>query len=194
MKARKLRLGFLMIYLLRLFLVFLLSSSLAFGGIVGDTFKGAAKAGAVYGVKKALDSEVGKAAVKGVKDKIHKNSKAAEPTYKTLRKEGKKDAHHIIQDASVKQLPKYNRNDAPAIQLESPASKIGTEHHKATQAQRESGGGTYGAERRIGYKALRKAGINKEEAREAIDRADNYFNSIGVTKDTITKIPKNRKK
>lgn len=125
---------------------------------------------------------------------IKESGGATEPTYKTLRTEGKKDAHHIIQDASVKELPKYNRNDAPAIQLESPANKVGTEHHKATQVQRGSGGGTYGAERRIGYKALRKAGASKEKARNAIGRADSYFNGIGVTKNTATKIPKNRKK
>lgn len=146
-----------------------------------------AKAGAVVGAVKVYK------AVKKNKEAARSNGKTIEPTYKTLRREGKKDAHHIIQDASVKQLPKYNRNDAPAMQLESPASKVGTEHHKATQVQRESGGGTYGAERKIGYKALRKAGIAKEKAREAIERADNYFDSIGVTKDTITKIPKNRK-
>lgn len=174
--------------LLSYFLVFHLHAS-----FLGDTFKDTAKAGAVYGAKKALDSETGKQAVKAIKEKIKKSEGATEPTYKTLRKEGKKDAHHIIQDASVKQLPKYNKNDAPAIQLESPANKIGTEHYRATQVQREAGGGTYEEERKIGYKALRKAGIAKEKAREAIERADNYFDSIGVTKDTITKIPKNRK-
>lgn len=123
---------------------------------------------------------------------LKKNS--IEPTYKTLRKEKKKDAHHIIQDASVKDIKGYNRNEAPAIQLEGSSSKIGTEHYKATQEQRKSGGGTYEKERIIAYKSLRKADVPKEEAKNAVKRADTYFESIGVKLDTETRIPQNRKK
>lgn len=127
--------------------------------------------------------------------KNHKLKKPnIEPTYKTLRKEKKKDAHHIIQDASVKDLKGYNRNDAPAIQLKGSSSKIGTEHYKATQEQRKSGGGTYSKERVIAYKSLRKAGITKKESKDSIKRADVYFDSIGVKADTKTRIPQNRKK
>jgi broad specificity phosphatase PhoE len=57
----------------------------------------------------------------------------------------------------------------------------------------KSGGGTYAAERRIGYKALRRAGIFEDEARELIQEVDNYFSSIGVTPNTVTRILRNRR-
>jgi RHS repeat-associated protein len=109
-----------------------------------------------------------------------------------LRKAGKKDAHHVIQDAAVRDLPGYDTNKAPGVQLEGPANVKGTQHYNATQNQRQAGGGTYASERRIGYKSLRKAGMSKEEARSAIESADKYFKSIGVKPDTITRIPGNR--
>jgi hypothetical protein len=68
----------------------------------------------------------------------------------------------------------------------------GTPHHIATQVQRQAGGGTYAAERRIGYKALRRSGMSEQEARAAIQRADQYFESIDVTPSTTTRIPGNR--
>lgn len=71
-------------------------------------------------------------------------------------------------------------------------NRIGTPHYRATQVQRQPGGGTYGAERRIGYKALRKAGLSADSARAMIDRADAYFRGLGVTKQTATRIPGNR--
>ena len=111
-----------------------------------------------------------------------------------LRASGKKDAHHIIQDAAVRDLPNYNTNAAPGIQLPGPANLRGSPHNIATTVQRESGGGTYATERRIGYKALRKAGIDSDQSRNAIQHADDYFKSIGVEKNTVTRIPGNRRK
>ena len=65
-------------------------------------------------------------------------------THRTLTKAKQNDSHHIIQDATVKDLPGYSRNNAPAVQLEGPANKVGTPHHAATQTQRSTaGGGTY---------------------------------------------------
>jgi hypothetical protein len=61
-------------------------------------------------------------------------------------------------------------------------------------AQRNAGGGAYAAERRIGYKAIRKAGLSAEEARCHIMRADNYFSELGVTANTPTRTVGNRKK
>jgi hypothetical protein len=113
-------------------------------------------------------------------------------SYNNLRKAGLKDAHHIIQDAAVRDVPGYKRGSAPSIQLPGPASRQGTPHYFATQAQRQRGGGTYGAERRIGYKALRKAGISKADARSAISAADEYFKSLGVKSSTKLRIPGNR--
>jgi hypothetical protein len=109
-----------------------------------------------------------------------------------LRKKGLKDAHHIIQDAAVKHLPGYKTNAAPGIQLPGPASKKATPHYIATQVQRQLGGGTYASERRIGYKAMRRAGISREDARYGIKIADEYFERIGVTQNTITRRPGNR--
>ncbi|GEN26341.1 hypothetical protein HCU01_42900 [Halomonas cupida] len=115
------------------------------------------------------------------------------PTVGDLRRSGQKDAHHIVQDAAVRDLPGYRTNDAPGVQLEGPASSIGSPHYTATQVQRQAGGGTYGAERRIGYKALRRAGLGQDEARSSILRADDYFNSIGVENSTPTRVPGNRR-
>ncbi|WAS96381.1 RHS repeat-associated core domain-containing protein [Nannocystis punicea] len=114
-------------------------------------------------------------------------------TYRELSDAKARDAHHIIQDAAARDLPGYKYGDAPAIRLEGPARTPGTEHHAATQAQRQRGGGTYAAERRIGYKAMREAGIPPNLARRAIEVADRYFGSLGVTPSTPTRIPGNRK-
>ena len=39
---------------------------------------------------------------------------------------GLKDAHHVIQDAAVRDLPGYDTNKAPGVQLEGPSTQIGT--------------------------------------------------------------------
>jgi hypothetical protein len=114
------------------------------------------------------------------------------PTVGGLRAAGLKDAHHIIRDAAVRDLKGYGTNAAPGVVLEGPASLSGTAHNVATAVQRQTGGGTYAAERRIGYAALRRAGLSEQEARAAIGRADSYFQSIGVTPETVTRIPGNR--
>ena len=117
---------------------------------------------------------------------------AVGPTVGDLRAEGLKDAHHIIQDAAVRDLPGYATNAAPGVTLRGPSNVSGTAHNLATAVQREAGGGTYAAERRIGYKALRAAGMSEDSARAAIGRADRYFGSIGVDSGTVTRIPGNR--
>jgi hypothetical protein len=110
-----------------------------------------------------------------------------------LREAGLKDAHHVIQDAAVRDLPNYESQQAPGVQLFGPSTAIGSNHYVATQIQRQAGGGSLGAERRIGYKALRKAAFSPGEARSAIETADKYFNSIGASSATPTRIPGNRK-
>jgi hypothetical protein len=117
---------------------------------------------------------------------------AAKETVGGLRAAGKKDAHHVIQDAAVRDLLGYNTNAAPGIQLAGPSNVVGTPHNIATGVQRQSGGGTYAAERRIGYKAMRRAGLSEGDARAAIGQADEYFKGIGVGPDTVTRIPGNR--
>jgi hypothetical protein len=113
-------------------------------------------------------------------------------TYRELRSSRVQDAHHIIQDKAAEDLPGYNRNDAPAAKLAGPSTTKGTPHYNATQVQRQAGGGTYAAERRIGYKALRRGGYTPSEARSLIEEADEYFKSLGVTPSTATRIPGNR--
>ena len=113
-------------------------------------------------------------------------------TYGELKNAGIKDAHHVIQDAAVRELPGYDSRTAPAVELKGPATRVGTAHYEATQVQRQAGGGTYADERRIAYEALRRAGLSHEEARTLIGRADDYFKSIGVTPSTPTRIPGNR--
>jgi RHS repeat-associated protein len=113
--------------------------------------------------------------------------------YRELRGGTGNQSHHIIQDKAAEGLPRYNRDAAPAVQLQGSTKEIGSQHYKATAIQREAGGGTYAAERRIGYKALRAAGLSAEQSRQAIEFADRYFQGIGVTPSTPTNIPKNRR-
>ena len=115
-------------------------------------------------------------------------------TYKELLDAGANDSHHIIQDATIRDIPGYNRMKAPAVQLEGPAREIGTPHYNATQAQRSTvGGGMYGSERRIGYRSLREAGLSVDEAKATIRGADRYFmDELGLGLDSPTRMPGNR--
>ena len=114
-------------------------------------------------------------------------------TFEELRKANVSDKHHIIQDAAVRDLPGYNRNLAPAVQLDGPSWKAGSPHYETRVVQRQLGGGTYAAERRIGYKSLRRAGVPEEEARSLIQQADDYFGNLGVKPNTKTNIPGDRR-
>lgn len=109
-----------------------------------------------------------------------------------LRAAGMKDAHHVIQDAAVRDLPGYSSKAAPGVQLPGPSTLKGSPHYNATQVQTLRGGGTYAAERRIGYRALRRAGYTEVEARQVIQQVDDWFHSIGVRPSTPTRIPGNR--
>jgi len=125
------------------------------------------------------------------------NSEGGKTTgsYGELVSSGQKDAHHIIQDAAMRDVPGYDRFDAPAVQLDGPSNVVGTEHYYATVAQRRMGGGTYGAERGIAYMSLRKAGLSVDEAKAIVRGADKYFmDELGLTLDSPTRIPGNRRK
>jgi hypothetical protein len=87
----------------------------------------------------------------------------------------------------------YSYDDAPAVQLNGPSTAVGSEHYNATRVQKRAGGGTYAAERRIGYKALRRAGLSAEESRCHIMRADDYFiGQLKVTSGTNMRTVGNR--
>ncbi|WP_196251742.1 RHS repeat-associated core domain-containing protein, partial [Burkholderia glumae] len=105
------------------------------------------------------------------------------------------DGHHIIQHASVPEgTVGYSYGGAPAVQLEGPSTRVGSEHYAATTVQRQAGGGTYAAERRIGYKAIRRAGLSSQEARCLITKhVDPYFEKLGFTGDSPMRTVKNRR-
>ena len=125
---------------------------------------------------------------------VAESGSKATGTYGDLVSSGQKDAHHIIQDAAVRDISGYNRMDAPAIQLDGPSNVVGTEHYYATITQRKNGGGTYGAERGIAYMSLRKAGLSVDDAKAAVRGADDYFmGQLGLTLDSPTRIPGNRR-
>ena len=109
-----------------------------------------------------------------------------------LRAAGLKDAHHVIQDAAVRDLPGYDTQLAPGVQLPGPSTAAGTPHYLATQAQRVAGGGTYAAERVIAADSLRAAGYSEAQIQQILSETDAYFQSIGVTPSTATRIPGNR--
>ena len=116
-------------------------------------------------------------------------------TYAELVSNGQKDAHHIIQDAAMRDIPGYDRMKAPAIQFDGPSNLVGTEHYNATVTQRRAGGGTYGSERGIAYMSLRKAGISIDEAKSIVRNADKYFmGELGLNLDSPTRIPGNRRR
>jgi hypothetical protein len=116
------------------------------------------------------------------------------PTVGDLRAAGQADAHHIIQDAAVRDVPGYSRTGAPGIQLEGPSTDVESAHYAATQAQRTAGiGGTYGAERQVACMALFAAGCSPAEVSGALSRADAYFiDQLGLDFDSPLRIPGNR--
>ena len=115
------------------------------------------------------------------------------PSYNELRAAGQADAHHIIQNAAVRDVTGYSRGQAPAIQLDGPSTQVGSPHYNATQAQRQPGGGTYGSERQIAACSLAAAGCSPAEVAGALARADAYFiDDLGLTFDSPLRIPGNR--
>lgn len=103
--------------------------------------------------------------------------------YKALQ--GKfNEAHHIIQDAAAKNIPGYSKRDAPTIHLDGSSKTKGTEHNLATETQNNrrslGDGGNYGSERRVAYRSLRAAGLTKVEAKQAVRKADDYFQQLDL--------------
>ena len=107
------------------------------------------------------------------------------------------DSHYIYQDAALTSLAGYSKDDAIAIILQGRnpnGTTKGTPHYNASQVQKQRGGGTLEAERRIAYKALRRAGLSEDESYCALMKADSYLSSIGATPKTATTYPKGRRK
>jgi hypothetical protein len=110
-----------------------------------------------------------------------------------MQNAGLKDAHHIYQDAAVRDLAGYSKHDALTVQIQGPANQIGTPHYTATQAQGVLDGGILRAERSIAYKSLRKAGFTKNQAKYLVREADKYFDDLGHTSNSTTRMPGNRR-
>ena len=109
---------------------------------------------------------------------------------------GLNDSHHIYQDAAVSALPNYNYYDAPAVVLQgrnADGTTRGTPHYKANRVQDQRGGGSLAAERRIAYKAVRRAGLSPKQSRCSLMKADSYFSGIGASAASNTTVPKRRK-
>ena len=121
--------------------------------------------------------------------------KGTSPTVKELRDSKQKDAHHIIQDAAVRDVPGYRSGDAPGVVLEGPPYEVGSPHYAATQAQRSAGiGGTYGAERQVACLAMAAAGCSGRQIRDALRRADAYFiRQLGLNMGSPLRIPGDRR-
>ncbi|WP_300383066.1 hypothetical protein, partial [Clostridium sp.] len=86
--------------------------------------------------KIAKDSDKG---TKAIKNSIEGAGNAT-GSYKQLVDAGQKDAHHIIQDAAMREIDGYNRFSAPSIQLDGPSTIKGIPHNIATSIQRQTGG------------------------------------------------------
>jgi len=65
-------------------------------------------------------------------------------------------------------LPVHSKNAALGIQLNGASNAVGAQHNIATGVQTQADRGTYTVERRIGYKAIRRAGVSGSDARAAI--------------------------
>ena len=116
-------------------------------------------------------------------------------TYDELRDAGVKDGHHIVQDASVRDVLGYKKGEAPAIQADGPSTKTGSEHYNLTYDQSHATtGGTYGKEKSIGLSSVEKnLGLSQNDIKTLSNYLDNYFcNNLGLNDDSPIRIPGNR--
>ncbi len=116
-------------------------------------------------------------------------------TYDELTNAGVKDAHHIVQDAAVRDIPGYDRGSAPAIQADGPSTQIGSEHYNMTYDQSHATtGGTYGAERTIGMESVKeRLDVSDTDMKSLEEYVDGYFcDELNLSDDSATRIPGNR--
>ena len=116
-------------------------------------------------------------------------------TYRELTSAKVKDAHHIIQDAAVRDVIGYSRDAAPTIQVVGPAFSKGSEHYYLSCDQKSATiGGTYGAERTIGMNAVqRRLGVSGTDLNILGDYVDRYFcGELKLSTDSATRIPGDR--
>ncbi|MFB9978214.1 RHS repeat-associated core domain-containing protein [Mesorhizobium kowhaii] len=97
-----------------------------------------------------------------------------------------RQAHHIVQDAAVRDLPGYNRNMAPSI------SVTASQHYRMTAFQRTTSlpRGTLVREYAVSYATQVYGGINPSEAARNTKRSKDYFGGyLGLPGNTPTRTP-----
>lgn len=94
-------------------------------------------------------------------------------------------AHHIFQDAALRDVPGYSSRDAPSILLPQ------EDHLQASAFQREAViGGTVKAERTVAIQALIRAGISPADAQKIVDEAQKYpLDTLGLKPDSPVRVP-----
>jgi hypothetical protein len=101
-------------------------------------------------------------------------------------KEGR-SAHHIVQDAAVRNLEGYSYSQSPAVSLSNSA------HARASATQNVTSNairGTLGKEMAVARSALIAAGLTPREVNQAMREARGYFYGIlGYTPSTQTREP-----
>jgi uncharacterized protein YukE len=95
-------------------------------------------------------------------------------------------AHHIFQDAAMRDIPGYSSRDAPSILLPT------EDHLQASALQREAAiGGTVKAERTVAIQALIRAGISPTDAQKIVDEAQKYpLDTLGQTPESPVRVPR----
>jgi hypothetical protein len=113
------------------------------------------------------------------------------PGYMNNREDGYVQSHHPVQDRWAQEnVPGYDRNEAPAILLESAS---GSPHAKISAAQRalrfemkSNGVGPWSngikQEFQIGYKQMIDAGVPEGVVRKSINDSYKYFDGLGAFK------------
>lgn len=116
-------------------------------------------------------------------------------TYGELSDAGVKDAHHLLQDAAMRNVEGYKKRNAPAIQADGPSTLVGSEHYNLTYDQSHaSASGTYGIEKQIGMDSSTKnLNLSGSDSNTVNAFVDNYFmGNLGLSSDSQTRIPGNR--
>jgi len=116
-------------------------------------------------------------------------------TYNELNRRGVSDAHHVVQNAAVRELPGYSRGRAPCVGLPGPSTDPTTPHGAATSAQRQCDGprGTLGAELSVADQALRAAGLSAANSATVTELAERSFAEQGHDRSTTTRVPGRRR-
>ncbi len=108
---------------------------------------------------------------------------------------GVKDAHHLLQDAAMRDVDGYAHGDAPAIQANGPSTLKDSEHYNLTYAQSHvEQAGTYGIEKQIGMDAVTNE-FNLSDSNVSILSSfiDDYFvDKLHLNENSTTRVPGNR--